>query len=174
RFSRDAEGRLLAHTDGLNRCTTWRYTAAGLIDERIDAAEQTLRYRWDRLGQLLALENENRQQATFHYDPVGRLLKETGFDGRSTLYAYDESTGRLASTVDGQRTTQVEFDPTGRLIERTARLGGTTQTETFAYDGNGNLVMASNADSRLQWFHDPAGNLLREHQHYLSLQTPVV
>ncbi|MEZ2874116.1 DUF6531 domain-containing protein, partial [Pseudomonas lundensis] len=106
RFSRDAEGRLLAHTDGLNRCTTWSYTAAGLIDERIDAAEQTLRYRWDRLGQLLALENENRQQATFHYDPVGRLLKETGFDGRSTLYAYDESTGRLASTVDGQRTTQ--------------------------------------------------------------------
>ncbi|MFK7671906.1 DUF6531 domain-containing protein, partial [Pseudomonas lundensis] len=96
RFSRDAEGRLLAHTDGLNRCTTWSYTAAGLIDERIDAAEQTLRYRWDRLGQLLALENENRQQATFHYDPVGRLLKETGFDGRSTLYAYDESTGRLA------------------------------------------------------------------------------
>ncbi|NNA17701.1 hypothetical protein HBN82_17755 [Pseudomonas lundensis] len=90
------------------------------------------------------------------------------------MYAYDESTGRLASTVDGQRTTQVEFDPTGRLIERTARVGGTTQTETFAYDGNGNLVMASNADSRLQWFHDPAGNLLCEHQHYLSLQTPVV
>ncbi|KMN13393.1 RHS repeat-associated core domain-containing protein, partial [Pseudomonas weihenstephanensis] len=174
RFNRDAEGRLLAHTDGLNRCTTWTYTAAGLIDERVDAAEHTLRYRWDRLGQLLALENENQQQAKFHYDPIGRLLKETGFDGRSTLYEYDSSTGRLASTVDGQRTTHVEFDPTGRLIERTARLGDTAQTETFAYDGNGNLVMATNADSRLQWFHDPAGNLLREHQHYLSLQKPVV
>ena len=174
RFNRDAEGRLLAHTDGLNRCTTWTYTAAGLIDERVDAAEHTLRYRWDRLGQLLALENENQQQAKFHYDPIGRLLKETGFDGRSTLYEYDASTGRLASTVNGQRTTHVEFDPTGRLIERTARLGDTAQTETFAYDGNGNLVMATNADSRLQWFHDPAGNLLREHQHYLSLQKPVV
>ncbi|WP_350616342.1 RHS repeat-associated core domain-containing protein [Pseudomonas sp. HY7a-MNA-CIBAN-0227] len=173
-FSRDAEGRLLAHVDGLDRCTTWSYTAAGLIAERIDAAEQTLRYRWDRLGQLLALENENQQQAKFQYDPVGRLLKETGFDGHSTVYNYDPSTGRLASAINGQRVTEVQFDPMGRLIERCARLGETSQRETFAYDGNGNLVMASNADSRLQWFHDPAGNLLREHQHYLGLQKPMV
>ena len=174
RLSRDAEGRLLAHTDGLNRCTTWTYTAAGLIDERVDAAEQTLRYRWDRLGQLLALENENQQKAFFHYDPVGRLLKETGFDGRSTQYEYDESTGRLASTRDGQRVTEVQFDPMGQLIKRSAHLNQTSQTETFAYDGNGNLIMACNADSKLQWFHDPAGNLLREHQHYLGLKTPMV
>ena len=61
-----------------------------------------------------------------------------------------------------------------RLIERCAILGERTQTETFAYDGNGNLLQASNLHSRLQWFHDPAGNLLREHQHYLHQQTPIV
>lgn len=174
RFDRDAEGRLLAHVDGLDRCTTWSYNAAGLIAERVDAAEQTLRYRWDRLGQLLALENENQQQARFKYDPVGRLLKETGFDGHSTVYTYDPSTGRLASAINGQRVTEVQLDPMGRLSERRASLGDQSQSETFAYDGNGNLVMASNADSRLQWFHDPAGNLLREHQHYLGLPKPMV
>ncbi|QJI41764.1 RHS repeat protein [Pseudomonas sp. ADAK2] len=174
RFERDAEGRLLAHVDGLDRCTTWSYTAAGLIAERVDAAEQTLRYRWDRLGQLLALENENEQRAQFHYDPVGRLLEETGFDGRSTRYQYDAQTGRLAHTVNGERVISVSFDPMGRLTERRASLGDKSQSETFAYDGNGNLVMANNADSRLQWFHDPAGNLLREHQHYLGLEKPTV
>ncbi|CAI8851894.1 RHS repeat protein [Pseudomonas chlororaphis] len=174
RFDRDEEGRLLAHVDGLGRCTTWRYTAVGLIAERIDAAEQTLRYRWDRRGQLLALENENQQQATFQYDSVGRLLKETGFDSHSTVYNYEPSTGRLASATNGQRVIEMQFDPMGRLIERCARLGESLQRETFAYDGNGNLVMASNAESRLQWFYDPAGNLLREHQHYLSLQKPMV
>lgn len=174
RFERDAEGRLLAHVDGLDRCTTWSYTAAGLICERVDAAEQTLRYRWDRLGQLLALENENQKQATFQYDPVGRLLKETGFDGRSTVYDYDPSTGQLAGTLNGQRVTAVKFDPMNRLIERRASLVDQSQSETFAYDGNGNLVMASNANSRLQWFHDPAGNVLHEHQHYLGLQKPMV
>ncbi|AZE26034.1 RHS repeat-associated core domain-containing protein [Pseudomonas chlororaphis] len=173
-FTRDAEGRLLAHVDGLDRCTTWSYSAAGLIAERVDAAEQTLRYRWDRLGRLLALENENEQRAQFEYDPVGRLLQETGFDGRSKHYQYDPDTGRLASTTDGQRVIEVQFDPMSRLISRHAKLGSESQQETFAYDGNGNLVLACNDQSRLQWFHDPAGNLLREHQHYLGLEKPTV
>ncbi len=174
RFSRDAEGRLLAHSDGLERCTTWRYTAAGFIAERVDAAEQTLRYRWDKLGRLVALENENERRAHFHYDPVGRLLEERGFDGRSTRYQYDPETGRLAETINGQRTIALTFDPMGRLIERRAILGDKSQSETFAYDGNGNLAMATNPASKLQWFHDPAGNLLREHQHYSNLDKPLV
>ncbi|WP_456291887.1 RHS repeat-associated core domain-containing protein [Pseudomonas sp. AK106] len=174
RFSRDAEGRLLAHSDGLERCTTWRYSAAGFIAERVDAAEQTLRYRWDKLGRLVALENENERRAHFHYDPVGRLLEESGFDGRSTRYQYAPETGRLAQTVNGQRTIALTFDPMGRLTERRATLGEQSQSETFAYDGNGHLVMATNAVSRLQWFHDPAGNLLREHQHYSNLDKPMV
>ncbi|WP_130910191.1 RHS repeat-associated core domain-containing protein [Pseudomonas sp. Sample_9] len=174
RFERDAESRLLAYVDGLDRCTTWSYSAAGLITERVDAAEQTLRYRWDRLGRLTALENENEQRAHFHYDPVGRLLEERGFDGRSTHYKYDPFTGRLAQSANGERVIALSFDPLGRLTERRASLGDQSQSETFAYDGNGNMVMADNADSRLQWFYDPAENILREHQHYLGLENPVV
>ncbi|PKA73054.1 RHS repeat-associated protein [Pseudomonas baetica] len=170
RFTRDAEGRLLAYVDQLGRCTTWCYSAAGLISERVDAAEQTLRFRWDRLGRLTALENENEQRAQFDYDPVGRLLQESGFDGQVTRYRYDADSGKLASVIDGQRITQVEFDPMNRLITRRASQAGQTQEETFSYDGNGNLISACNADSRLQWFHDAAGNLLREHQHYLHLE----
>lgn len=75
-FERDAEARLLAHTDRLGRCTTWKYTAAGLVAERLDADEHTLVYRWDRLGRLQALDNENESRAHFLYDPIGRLLEE--------------------------------------------------------------------------------------------------
>ncbi|PKA73057.1 RHS repeat-associated protein [Pseudomonas baetica] len=174
RFERDAEGRLLAHVDGLGRCTTWSYSAAGAVAERVDAAQQTLRYRWDRLGRLQALENANGQRALFHYDPVGRLLQETGFDGRDTRYQYDPETGRLAQVFNGERVISLSFDAMGRLTERHASLGDQSQSETFDYDGNGNLIMAINADSRLQWFHDLAGNLLREHQHYLALEKPAV
>ncbi|MGC3932874.1 RHS repeat-associated core domain-containing protein [Pseudomonas atacamensis] len=174
RFDRDAEGRLLAHVDALGQCTTWSYTAAGLVSERVDAAEQTLRYNWDRLGRLVALENENEQRAHFHYDPLGRLLEETGFDGRTTRYQYDPETGRLSSKFNGQRVIQFNFDSMGRLTDRHASLGGESQSEAYAYDGNGRLVMASNCNSRLNWFHDPAGNLIREHQHYLDLEKPLV
>ncbi|VWC26898.1 YD repeat-containing protein [Burkholderia diffusa] len=70
----------------------------------------------------------------------------------------------------------------GRLTERRAALQtgdaaprkADWQIERFAYDLNGNLALASNADSRLQWFHDPAGNLVREHQHYTRLGQPLV
>ncbi|MFI8222401.1 RHS repeat-associated core domain-containing protein [Pseudomonas sp. NPDC085632] len=173
-FESDAEGRLLAHIDGLGRCTNWSYNAAGLLAERIDAAEQTLRYRWDLLGRLTTLENENERRAHIHYDPIGRVLEESGFDGRVTRYQYDAETGRMARTVDGNRSIEFRFDPMGRVVERRASLGEQVLSETFDYDGNGHLILAGNAQSRLQWFHDAAGNLVREHQHYLSLETPQI
>ncbi|WP_217709462.1 RHS repeat-associated core domain-containing protein [Burkholderia cepacia] len=181
-FERDAEGRLLTHIDALGRRTEWDYTEAGLLASRVDAAGQTLRYRWDKLGQLTALRNENGRDAEFHYDPMGRLLAETGFDGVTTRYEYEETTGKLARAVDGQRITAYTFDAMGRLVERRAALqtGDVElgekdwQREQFAYDFNGNLALATNADSRLQWFHDAAGNLMREHQHYISLGKPLV
>ncbi len=181
-FERDAEGRLLTHVDALGRRTQWGYTEAGLLAHRVDAAGQTLRYQWDKLGQLTALRNENGRDAEFRYGPVGRFLAETGFDGATTRYEYDPRSGHLSSTVDGQRITAYRFDARGRLIERRAALQASdtrprnadAQVERFAYDGNGNLALATNADSRLQWFHDPAGNLVREHQHYRSLGKPLV
>ncbi|WP_409290217.1 hypothetical protein, partial [Pseudomonas sp. KCJK8927] len=97
-----------------------------------------------------------------------------GFDGLVTRYQYDPYSGRLASTQVGQRRIDLRFDRMNRLVERTARLGDQSQTETFAYDGNGKLIQAINAVSKLQWFHDEAGNLTREHQHYLATGTPMV
>jgi RHS repeat-associated protein len=174
RFDRDAEGRLLAHVDALDNCTTWSYTAAGLIHERVDAAEQTLRYRWDRLGRLQALENQNERWAQFNYDPMGRMLTQTGFDGRLTSFLYEQASGQLASVVTGDRVVHVSYDAMGRLTERRAVLGEQSQSENYAYDGRGNLILASNTDSKIQWFYDAAGNQLREHQHYLSLEDPLV
>ncbi|EMN5132515.1 RHS repeat protein [Burkholderia contaminans] len=182
RFERDAEGRLLAYMDPQGRRTTWGYNDAGLLAYRISAAGQKLHYQWDKLGQLTALRNENGRETTFVYDSVGRLLAQSGFDGGTTRYVYDDASGMLARAIDGQRITAYSFDEMGRLIERRAALqtGDTIpreadwQVERFAYDGNGNLALAVNADSRLQWFHDLAGNLVREHQHYSRLAKPLV
>ena len=163
-FVHDAEGRLLAHTDALGRRTSYDYTRSGLVSERVDAAGHTLKYRWDLLGRLSELHNENGSRYDFRYDPVGRLLEEVGFDRKTTRYGYEESTGVLSEVAEGEHTTLLQFDPIGRLIERSA--GG--EAESFAYDRNGRLVEAGNSDARLQWFYDPAGNLTREHQHYVE------
>ncbi|WEF31946.1 RHS repeat-associated core domain-containing protein [Pseudoduganella chitinolytica] len=163
----DAEGRLLAHIDALQRTTAYRYTAAGLIAQRTDALGQSLQYRWDALGRLSALENENGSVYRFQYDPVGRLLQEQGFDGKATEYRYHEGTGVLAETIEAGVTTRLEFDAMGRLVQRRAAAPGQAeQIETFAYNANGQLADARNEHARLQWFYDAAGNLVREHQHY--------
>ncbi len=166
-FRHDAEGRLLAHTDALQRTTAYRYTAAGLIAKRTDALGHNLHYQWDALGRLSALENQNGSVYRFQYDPVGHLLQEQDFDGKATEYRYDEASGVLAETVEAGVTTRLDFDPMGRLVQRRAAvLGQPEQIETFAYNANGQLAEAKNEHSRLQWFYDAAGNLVREHQHY--------
>lgn len=163
----DAEGRLLAHIDAMQRTTAYRYTAAGLIAMRTDALGHSLAYQWDALGRLSALENENGSVYRFRYDPVGRLLQEQGFDGKTTEYRYDEASGVLAETVEAGVTIRLDFDPMGRLAQRRAAVPGQPeQIETFAYNANGQLVEAKNEHARLQWFYDDAGNLVREHQHY--------
>ena len=166
-FRHDAEGRLLAHTDALQRTTAYRYTAAGLIAKRIDALGHSLHYGWDALGRLSALENENGSVCRFRYDPVGRLLQEQGFDGKATEYRYDEATGVLAETAEAGVTTRLAFDPMGRVVQRRAAAPGQKEeVETFAYNANGQLAEAKNEHARLQWFYDAVGNLVREHQHY--------
>lgn len=166
-FRHDAEGRLLAHTDALQRTTAYRYTSAGKIAKRTDALGHNLRYQWDAIGRLSALENENGSVYRFHYDPVGRLLLEQGFDGKGTEYRYDEASGVLAEIVEAGVTTRLDFDPMGRLVQRRAAPPGQPeQIETFAYNANGQLAEAKNEHARLQWFYDAAGNLVREHQHY--------
>jgi len=163
----DAEGRLLAHTDALQRTTAYSYTQAGLIQQRTDALGQRLGYQWDKLGRLSELRNENGRPYSFQYDPVGRLLQERGFDDKFTEYHYDEGTGVLAEVIEGELHTQLEFDPMGRLIQRKATAPGQPeQTESFGYNANGRLAQASNEHAKLQWFYDEAGNLVREHQHY--------
>lgn len=166
-FRHDAEGRLLAHTDALQRTTAYRYTAAGLIAQRIDVLGHSLQYRWDALGRLSTLENENGSVYRFQYDPVGRLLQEQGFDGKTTEYRYDDASGVLAQTIEAGVTTRLDFDAMGRLVQRRAAAPGQPeQSETFAYNANGQLAEAQNEHARLQWFYDAAGNLVREHQHY--------
>jgi len=181
RLCHDAEGRLLVHSDAMERNTTYRYTPAGLIGERIDAHGQRLGYRWDGLGRLKVLRNENGRSYTFQYDPVGRLLSERGFDDKLTEYVYSETSGVLSEVREAGIITHLEFDTMGRLVRRTAALADqpgrpayAAQTETFGYDLNGRLAMACNEHAKLQWFRDEAGNVVLEHHHYLGIKQTAV
>ncbi|MBN3794159.1 RHS repeat-associated core domain-containing protein [Burkholderia sp. Ac-20392] len=162
RVQYDAEGRLLRHTDQLNRSTGYSYDAAGRIASRADALGQTLAYRYDRLGRLSVLTDANLATYQFRYDPAGRLIEEVGFDGKSTRYGYDQESGSLASVDEAGCVTSIDSDAYGRLLKRVAG----ERDERFAYDPGGRLIEAVNRYSRVQFFFDPVGNLVREHHAY--------
>ncbi|WP_080422480.1 RHS repeat-associated core domain-containing protein [Burkholderia ubonensis] len=158
----DAEGRLLRHTDQLNRSTRYSYDAAGRIASRADALGQTLAYRYDRLGRLAALTDPNFATYHFHYDSAGRLIEEIGFDGKSTRYEYDSESGRLVAVNEAGCMTSMDLDANGRVVKH---VSGESE-ERFAYDSSGRLIEAVNRCSRVQFFFDPVGNLVREHHAY--------
>ncbi|QDW49228.1 RHS repeat-associated core domain-containing protein [Burkholderia sp. KBS0801] len=158
----DAEGRMLRHTDQLNRSTRYGYDAVGRIASRADALGQTIAYRYDRLGRLSALTDANFATYQFHYDPAGRLIEEVAFDSKSTRYQYDPDSGRLVSVDEAGCVTSIDVDANGRLLKRVA---GESE-ERFAYDPSGRLIDAANRYSRVQFFFDPVGNLVREHHAY--------
>lgn len=183
-LAHDAEGRLLSHRDALQRETRYEYNAVGLIARRLDANRHTIDYQWDRLGRLTALRNENGRTHSFSYDPLGKLLSEVHFDDSKTVYGYTPATGVLRQVTEGDAVTQFDFDPMERLTRRSAGLyiepedpdrrprGRTLdpqsiQTDSYAYDGNGQLIDARNPHIHLQWFPDAAGNIRTEHHHYL-------
>ncbi|WP_432422939.1 RHS repeat-associated core domain-containing protein [Variovorax boronicumulans] len=183
-LAHDAEGRLLSHRDALQRETRYEYNAVGLIAQRTDANRHTIDYQWDRRGRLVALRNENGRTHSFSYDPLGKLLSEVQFDGSRTVYGYTPATGVLRQVTEGDAVTQFDFDPTGRLTRRTAGMyieprdpdgrplgrsldPQSIQTDSYAYDGNGQLIDARNASIHLQWFPDAVGNVRTEHHHYL-------
>lgn len=194
-FIHDAEGRLLAHIDPKQNITRYEYDAAGLIASRTDALNHKLKYEWDKLNRLKRLINENGASYQFFYDVASRLVKEIDFDGKETLYNYDETDGNLVSSVEvasmhGQdlrdriapkdRIQKFLFDSMGRLEKRTAGYGYVEHdleqqlVEEFAYDSNGNLIQAKNAESNLQWYYDAVGNVIREHhQDYKTKKTGV-
>ncbi|WP_243901653.1 RHS repeat-associated core domain-containing protein [Acinetobacter bereziniae] len=194
-FVHDAEGRLLAHLDPNQQQTRYEYDESGLITVRTDALGHKLKYKWDQLGRLQRLINENGASYQFFYDVMGRLLKEIDFDGKETVYKYDDRTKQLTTSIEvasayGQdlkdrvaqkdRIQQFVFDSMGRLEQRTAGYGYDSheveqqQIEEFAYDSNGQLVLARNADSAAHWFYDAVGNQIREHHQDLKTNKTAV
>ncbi|KAG8150172.1 RHS repeat-associated core domain-containing protein [Burkholderia catarinensis] len=161
-LSYDAEGRLLTHTDPLNRNTRYGYDVRGRINIRTDASGQSLSYRYDRLGRLVALTDTNHATYAFRYDATGRLIEEVDFGGKATRYAYDEASSHLESVDEAGQIMTISHDRGGRLQGRSVG----DEAERFTYDSLGRLIEASNRHSRVQSFFDPVGNLVREHHAY--------
>ena len=58
------------------------------------------------------------------------------------------------------------------MPQRTTHFDGVVRSVPTTVPSNSARIQALNAVSKLQWFYDDAGNLTREHQHYLMTGDP--
>ncbi|MBP3957828.1 RHS repeat protein [Gemmata sp. G18] len=144
----DAVGNIATRTDGLNRATSYGYDELNRAITETDPRGFTTTIAYDAVGNQVGLIDAVGNRTTWAYDADDRVTSEINPFGASKTYAYDAA-GRQTSQMDrlGQRR-DYAFDDTNRVLtEKWYAVGGAlTQTQTWTYDGAGNMLTALDPD----------------------------
>jgi RHS repeat-associated protein len=117
-------------------------------------------------GDVTAVTDPNAKTTDYGYDSHGNVTSVTDPLGNETTYGYD-SLGRVTSMVSPRGnvsgadpasfTTTYGYDPDSRL---TSEIGPLGQTQTWTYDGDGNLTGHTDADNHTTSYSYNADNKL--------------
>lgn len=168
-------GMIKSLTDGEGRTTQYRYGPYNVLEEITDPKGHTLRFQYDSQERLTRVTNQMGLNWTFERDLAGRVIRETDFDGRELRYTYDPG-GRVIrrDNPDGSRL-EYDYDKSGLLTELRAFAPGaeTPETTTYAYDGNGALIRASNAAATIELERDALGRVVAETQNGTRIESEI-
>ncbi len=157
-WSYDGEGNLTSYTDADGRVTHTEYSHLDLPSARTGPDGARMEFRYDTGARLTAVINPDGLTWRYEYDAAGRLISETDFNGRTLLYERDGA-GRLAARTNGAgQTVRYRRDVAGNVTQQVSDAGLTA----FDYDPAGRLLLAVNADARLEYTYDPLGRVLSE------------
>ncbi|WP_336933643.1 RHS repeat-associated core domain-containing protein [Acinetobacter bereziniae] len=174
-FEHDEEGRLLKHTDSKGLITQYQYNPVGLLEQRIDANRHQIGYQWDKQGRIQKLINQNHAEYLFDYNRYRQLIREQAFDGEEKHFSYDEN-GFLSQIRQPNILTEFSYHQGGAIASKTYTHLQTRhrQVEEFEYNLNHQLSKATNAESQIDFYRNPLGQLVREHQHYKVPNLPAL
>ncbi|MGY1500227.1 DUF6531 domain-containing protein [Streptomyces sp. QTS52] len=156
----DPLGRRVRRTTPSGATSHWSYNSAGLPASLVTAGGE-LTFAYDAAGRETARGLGAAATLTQSWDAGHRLVEQvvragTGADStavrqsRSYTYRADGFLTGITDRLAGTRT--FDLDPAGRVTRVSAR----TWTETYAYDGLGNLTAASHPASGGQDAQGPA------------------
>lgn len=163
----DGEDNLVYYKDENGVETRLEYCGINELKRRIQPDGRVVEYQYDCEEHLIALTNQRGEHYEIKRDRLGRIVGEVDYWGQERKYEYTAA-GRLLESKDPLgRIIRYHTDPLGRIIEKVLSVAGQqgeAQSETFAYDSNGRLVLCENKDIRIERKFDQDGRLLQERQ----------
>ena len=139
-YQSDAAGRLVKYTSPMGRITRWQRDGQGRVRSRTDATGRRTAFGYDAYGRLVTLTNENGESYRFRHDVLDRLAEQINPDGCRQTYRYNALNAVTEVVFTGDRG--------GEIRHRLAR------------DAAGRLTAKETADSRTEYVHDAADQLL--------------
>ncbi|MCP3939447.1 MAG: hypothetical protein GY708_29220, partial [Actinomycetia bacterium] len=166
-FERDAEGRILAITDPLDRAMTYAYDREGDLTTFIDRTGAVTRFTYDGRHRLLDIENnQGIKPIRNEYDAEGRLERHTDAFGKVFELDHDRANNQEVITNRLGHSRILEYDARGNVVRVTDELSKVT---TRTYDSRDRLLSETDplgrtttitytADGDLATLTDPLGN----------------
>ena len=96
-FGFDAQGRVKAITNAIGKVTSFTYSDAGNLKDRLNSKNETTHYDYDALNRLTNVVHEGVWKAAFKYDANGNITTNSNSVAR-TSFAYD-TMNRLSSSL---------------------------------------------------------------------------
>lgn len=161
-YDYDGQGNQVGVTYPGGACIQTEFTAHGQPSKGVSATGGNWHYVYDTLGQLVERSDALGAITRYHYDDHGRLQQVTDALGHFTRMNYDIQHNLVQIVTANGHVRSRTYDALGRLVTRTNELGHTQRyyhdrlgqlvgvqepdgtRRTLAYDGEGNMVCATN------------------------------
>jgi RHS repeat-associated protein len=166
-YTYDASGNVLSATNALGHATSYGYDSANRVTSQTAPSGLVTTYAWDARDRLLTQTVGGQQTTTLTYTAPGQIATLTLPTGLSLSYTYDTAhrltgwsnnrgeSGSFTLDAMGNRVAEQIKDASGAIawsaartvnnINRlSARTEGSSQTDTFGYDANGELIAQTN------------------------------
>ncbi|WP_299434345.1 RHS repeat-associated core domain-containing protein [uncultured Maribacter sp.] len=165
-FTYDPSGNITRAYDK-DRDVSFTYWGLGNLKSRTEN-KKTIYFNYDTEEQLTGIVNEHGEAYRFSLDPLGQIASEWGFDGLQRRYIRDRA-GRVIKVLrPDERYTSYMYDGVGNILAAD-HYDGTG--EYFAYDTDGKLVEATNAEATVTYAYDSKGRLIEENQNGHTVQS---
>ncbi|OWK44014.1 hypothetical protein FRUB_03613 [Fimbriiglobus ruber] len=161
----DADNRVTAVVDANGNTTLTAYDGEGRATAVTagagTAAAAVTRYTYDADGRTLSETDPDNNTTTYSYDEDGRLTLQVDAVGDSTVTDYDGDGRPTAQTDPDGRTTQSAYDAEGHATSVTWEdaSGAVTDTRSYVYDPDGNLLSAINSAGTVTMEYDTDGRM---------------